>query len=119
KESLVTLVRVKRSCSREEAEAALATPPCTVASGLTHGEARELVEQVKREKATARILVQAGSGMDEEAEFRRDCGVPKLEESWGVGDERSPPHPPSRRYRSARRPLPPHGGGEVLWSPLA
>jgi Trk K+ transport system NAD-binding subunit len=56
KESLVTLVRVKRNCSQEEAEAALTATPCTVASGLTRGEALELVEQVTREKATARIM---------------------------------------------------------------
>jgi hypothetical protein len=34
----------------------LAATPCTVASGLTRGEAQELIEQVTREKAAARIV---------------------------------------------------------------
>jgi Trk K+ transport system NAD-binding subunit len=56
RETLITLVRVKRNCSREEAEAILAGGPFTLAEGLTKGEAQELVEQVAREGVTVRIV---------------------------------------------------------------
>jgi Trk K+ transport system NAD-binding subunit len=55
REALVPLVRTIRHCSQEEAEAALATGPFTLASGLTLGEARELVEQLEREKVAAKV----------------------------------------------------------------
>jgi Trk K+ transport system NAD-binding subunit len=56
KETLVTLVRVKRNCLREEAEALLTGGSFTLAEGLTRGEAQELVEQVAREGATVRVV---------------------------------------------------------------
>ena len=55
-EVLLPLVRATRHCSREEAEALVASAPFTLADGLTFGEARELIEQLEREKVTARIL---------------------------------------------------------------
>jgi Trk K+ transport system NAD-binding subunit len=56
REALVPLVRTIRHCSQEEAEAALAAGPFTLASGLTLGEARELAEQLEREKVTAKVV---------------------------------------------------------------
>ena len=56
REALATLVRVGRRCSNEEAVAALDGNPFTLARGLTRGEAEELVAQVAREKAVARVV---------------------------------------------------------------
>jgi Trk K+ transport system NAD-binding subunit len=56
KEVLVTLVRTVRNASQEEAETLVATLPFTLAEGLTRGEAQELVEQLEREKVSARVL---------------------------------------------------------------
>ncbi len=55
RESLATLLRTKRNCSPEEAEALLTGKPFTLADNLTHGEAQELVEQVTREGVAARV----------------------------------------------------------------
>ena len=56
KDSLATLVQVKRNCSKDQAEALVKGGAFTLAEGLTRGEAQELVEQVTREGVTARIL---------------------------------------------------------------
>jgi len=56
KEVLIPLVRTIRHCSQEDAEAILATAPFTLSEGLTTGEARELIEQLEREKVAARIV---------------------------------------------------------------
>jgi len=56
KETLIPLVRTIRNCTQEEAAAVLTGSAFTLADGLTFGEARELVEQLEREKVTARIL---------------------------------------------------------------
>jgi Trk K+ transport system NAD-binding subunit len=64
RESLITLIRVKRDCSKEEVEALLVTTPFTLADGLTRGEAKELAEQVTREGAQARVAL--GSKNDPE-----------------------------------------------------
>jgi Trk K+ transport system NAD-binding subunit len=55
KEILLPLVQTLRSCPQDEAAALLAAPPFTLREGLTSGEARELVEQLEREKVTVRI----------------------------------------------------------------
>jgi Trk K+ transport system NAD-binding subunit len=55
KESLAALVRLKRNCTPEEAAAALAAVPFTLATGLTRGEALELVEEVARDGINAHI----------------------------------------------------------------
>jgi Trk K+ transport system NAD-binding subunit len=57
RDGLLTLLQVKRGCSRADAEAALGEAPLTLAAGLTRGEARELVELVAREKVAARVVV--------------------------------------------------------------
>ncbi|MFO0824908.1 MAG: NAD(P)-binding protein [Gemmataceae bacterium] len=64
RELLVTLVRMVRPCELAEAEAAV-TQSFTLTSGLTHGEAQELVERVAREKVVARIVVTNDPGMYE------------------------------------------------------
>lgn len=56
REVLLPLVRTIRHCSQEEADAVLAALPLTLSEGLTQGEARELIEQLEREKVTARIV---------------------------------------------------------------
>jgi Trk K+ transport system NAD-binding subunit len=56
KETLLLLVRTIRNCSQDQALATLNEVPFTLAEGLTTGEARELVEQLEREKVTARIV---------------------------------------------------------------
>lgn len=56
RDALLTLVQVHLRCSKEEASATLANGPFTLADELTFGEARELVEQLEREKVTARIV---------------------------------------------------------------
>lgn len=56
REAILPLVRTIRHCSHEEAEAVLAGSPFTLASGLTLGEARELVEQLEREKVAAKLV---------------------------------------------------------------
>jgi Trk K+ transport system NAD-binding subunit len=56
KESLAAIVRVHRNCSGEEAAAMLDGAPFTLATGLTRGEAQEMVEQVTREKVSARAV---------------------------------------------------------------
>ena len=56
KESLAALVRVHRNCSGEEAAAMLDGTPFTLATGLSRGEAQEMVEQVTREKVSARVV---------------------------------------------------------------
>lgn len=53
---LLPLVRTIRHCSQEEADKVLAGAPFTLSEGLTHGEARELIEQLEREKVTACIV---------------------------------------------------------------
>jgi Trk K+ transport system NAD-binding subunit len=55
REAIAPLVRTTRRCSQEEADAVLASQPFTLAEGLTHGEARELLEHLEREKVHARI----------------------------------------------------------------
>jgi Trk K+ transport system NAD-binding subunit len=55
-EVLVPLIRTIRHCSPEEAAAVLTGAPFTLAEGLTHGEARELIEQLEREKVAARLV---------------------------------------------------------------
>jgi Trk K+ transport system NAD-binding subunit len=56
KEVLLPLVRMIRHCSPEEATAVLTGPTFTLAEGLTYGEARELIEQLEREKVTVRLV---------------------------------------------------------------
>ena len=56
KEPLTTLVQTIHHCSREEAEAKLNGKSFTLATGITHGEAQELVDRVAREKVSARIV---------------------------------------------------------------
>jgi Trk K+ transport system NAD-binding subunit len=56
KEALLPLLRTSRNCSQEEAAAALTGGGFTLAEGLTSGEARELVENLEREKVTARVV---------------------------------------------------------------
>ena len=55
-EALMPILRTARGCSTEEAEALLAGPRFTLASGLTRGSAEELVARLARERATARIV---------------------------------------------------------------
>ncbi len=55
KGALATQVQVIRGCTATEADAALAALPLVLCEGLTPGEARELVEQLEREKVTARV----------------------------------------------------------------
>jgi Trk K+ transport system NAD-binding subunit len=56
KEALTTLVQTLHHCSREEAEAKLNGNSFTLATGITRGEAQELVDRVVREKVSARIV---------------------------------------------------------------
>jgi Trk K+ transport system NAD-binding subunit len=63
KEALATLVQAIRHCTLEEAELTLNDKSFTLATGLTRGEAQELVERLAREKATARVLVLGEWGM--------------------------------------------------------
>jgi hypothetical protein len=63
KEALATLVQAIRHCTLEEAEVTLNEKSFTLATGLTRGEAQELVERLAREKATARVLVLGEWGM--------------------------------------------------------
>lgn len=56
RDTLLTLVQIHRRCSPEAAAAALADGAFTLADGLTRGEAQELVEQLERERVTARVL---------------------------------------------------------------
>jgi Trk K+ transport system NAD-binding subunit len=53
--ALAALVRVTRACDPSAADAALNALPLTLRDGLTSGEARELVEQLEREKVSARV----------------------------------------------------------------
>ena len=46
---LLTQILAKKHCTQEEAEATLDVLPFTLNSGLTHGEAQELAEQLARE----------------------------------------------------------------------
>lgn len=62
RETLVALVRTLRSCEQAEAEA-IVTGSFTLSSGLTRGEAQELVERVAREKVLARVVVTHEPGM--------------------------------------------------------
>lgn len=55
RESVVSLLRLNRSCPPEEAEAMADKLPLTLASGLTFGEAQELLEQVTRDGVIARV----------------------------------------------------------------
>jgi Trk K+ transport system NAD-binding subunit len=64
RESLVTLVRALRHCSKEEAET-IVTGSFIPARDLTRGEARELVEQVAREKVVARVVFESSPGVYE------------------------------------------------------
>jgi Trk K+ transport system NAD-binding subunit len=63
--ALVSLVRVTQHVTTEEAEAMVQDGGFTLATGLTHGEAQELVELATREKATARVVVTCTPGMYE------------------------------------------------------
>jgi Trk K+ transport system NAD-binding subunit len=56
KDVLTTRVQLSRNCTPEEAGAAVGSLPFTLAEGLTPGEARELVEELEREKVTARVV---------------------------------------------------------------
>lgn len=56
RESLATLVQVKRNCSKEEAEALMTSGTFALAEGLTRGEAQELLEQLQREGVTAKLV---------------------------------------------------------------
>ncbi len=56
REALLPRVREHLRCSAEEAAATLANGPFTLATGLTFGEARELIEHLEREKVTARVV---------------------------------------------------------------
>ncbi|MCE9563726.1 MAG: NAD-binding protein [Planctomycetes bacterium] len=62
RDKLVLLVRSVRRCEKEEAEAAV-NGPFTLADGLTHGEAQELVELVSRDKCVARVIVTREPGI--------------------------------------------------------
>jgi hypothetical protein len=55
REFLRTLLIVRQSRSLDDAEAVIRQLPFTLAGGLTHGEAQELVEQVSKEGIGARI----------------------------------------------------------------
>lgn len=55
KELLVPIVRTNRGCSQEEAAAAVAALPFTLAGNLTRGEAEELLARVGREKVAGRV----------------------------------------------------------------
>jgi len=57
KEYLLTLVRTTKHCSQDEAEALLHAIPFTLASGLTQGEARELVEHLSGEAVNAEVMM--------------------------------------------------------------
>jgi hypothetical protein len=57
KEGLAMIIRTNRACSTEEASAALDGSPFTLATGLTRGEAEELLSQIAREKVTARVVL--------------------------------------------------------------
>ncbi len=54
KDFLITLVRTMRHCSKEEAESVL-DGSFTLATGLTPGEAQELLERLRRERVTASV----------------------------------------------------------------
>jgi Trk K+ transport system NAD-binding subunit len=56
KEALIPLVRAARRCDQAEAEKLLAGVPCTVAGGLTRGQAEELHAKLTRERVTARTV---------------------------------------------------------------
>jgi hypothetical protein len=58
KEYLLTLVRLARHCSIEEAELNLKTTPLIMASALTRGEARELMEQLSGEAVNAEMMLE-------------------------------------------------------------
>ncbi len=62
KESLQTLVQATRHCSSEEAEAIVNAEAFELVSGLTQGEAQELVELVARDRVTARVVIQERTG---------------------------------------------------------
>jgi len=62
RDKLVLLVRSVRHCEKEEAEATV-NGPFTLASGLTHGEAQELVELVARDECVARVIVTREPGV--------------------------------------------------------
>ncbi|MBM3982020.1 MAG: hypothetical protein FJ304_17510 [Planctomycetes bacterium] len=53
--TLAALVQVARGCDAPAADAALNALPLVLRDGLTDGEARELVEQLEREKVSARV----------------------------------------------------------------
>jgi Trk K+ transport system NAD-binding subunit len=55
RDTLLPLVRTLRDCTTDEAAALLAAPPFALREGLTRGAARELIEQLEREKVAARI----------------------------------------------------------------
>jgi Trk K+ transport system NAD-binding subunit len=56
-EALATVIRLNRAYSAEDAAAILDGNPFTLATGLTRGEAEELLAQVVREKVTARVVL--------------------------------------------------------------
>jgi Trk K+ transport system NAD-binding subunit len=53
---LVPILRTTRGCSQEEAAAVAGGLPFTLATGLTRGEAEELLSRVSREKVTGQIV---------------------------------------------------------------
>jgi len=55
---MVTLLRARQGISAEEAEKALDQLPLRLASGLTGGEAEDLVAQLVRERVSARVTPQ-------------------------------------------------------------
>jgi hypothetical protein len=61
KETLLPVVQTAGRRTREEAEKLLANPPFTVASGLTRGEAEELLAVLARERVQARVVESSGS----------------------------------------------------------
>jgi hypothetical protein len=56
RDGLATLIRLTRGCTSEEADTVIATTPFTFATNITDGEAREVLEQLTREKVAARIV---------------------------------------------------------------
>jgi Trk K+ transport system NAD-binding subunit len=56
KEVLLPLLLRLRDCTADEAAAVLGAPPFVLRDGLTFGEARELIEQLEREKVAARLV---------------------------------------------------------------
>ncbi|MBX9580888.1 MAG: NAD-binding protein [Gemmataceae bacterium] len=56
RDSLLTLLRATRRCSQAEAEALLAGEPFVAAADLTRGQAEDLLGQLRRDRANARLV---------------------------------------------------------------